>query len=484
MASFDMTILPWLFLTVFALFTTVYGAPFPIIARQTDSSGALKITFTNNAGGSYKAWITGLADGGTLVMVNSDNTWIYPQPNQAIPSTAAIPVDKGVIVPGYLQSARIFVAASDLNFTVGTSGLNEPSPGTTGDTDWGFVEFTSQPSKVWANIAYVDFVGLPLGLAAGSEAAQGAVSGAVDQICSTLKAQEAKDQTPWGSLCVPESGVKRVLSPTQGSGFDTYWDDYIEEVWKTYSTKPLNIDTQGNGKVSCQVSGDELTCNGGDNRGYPKPKSADVWGCHTRTFERRADDSAVHLAVIPRLCAAFHRGTLLIDGGDSQPVDQKLFYSDTSKAMNWYCKAVKEAESDGRGYCFPYDDVHLDGQETAGVVTSASTADGLTITIGGTKGTGGGSGGGGGGGQAASPGSTDTSGTTGTTGTTGVTGAADTTGNTATTATVGTAGTTGTLMEQDTPPDTTTSAPTTTSSPAAPQANEAKARRVRKDFTG
>lgn len=98
------------------------------------------------------------------------------------------------------------------------------------------------------------------------------------------------------------------------------------------------------------------------------------------TFAITAEDNAVHRAIVPRLCAAFTRTTLLVDGGTVQPsVNSSQYYLDN--LTNHYSRLVHEFLADGKGYAFPYDDVDANGANTAGVL-SGTNAQRLEIIIG------------------------------------------------------------------------------------------------------
>ena len=131
----------------------------------------------------------------------------------------------------------------------------------------------------------------------------------------------------------------------------------------------------------CKATGNEMNCTG-DNRPYAKPTAADIFGCSTGTFSVLQSDNNVHRAVVPRLCAAFHRATLLVAGGHVQPgLPPAKYY--TSAPNNYYSAYVHQAEVDGDGYAFPYDDVTPSSTyDTAGVL-SAPDPQCLTVFIGG-----------------------------------------------------------------------------------------------------
>ncbi|KAI1385842.1 uncharacterized protein F4822DRAFT_414289 [Hypoxylon trugodes] len=306
-------------------------------------------------------------------------------------------------LPDSLSSGRVWVAEGELQFfslvdANGVIQLVEPSAVNPSDpsaaVNWGFVELTNTAEGgIYANISFVDFVGLimsmKLTLGSGeTQTVSGLQSGVIPTICSELKDQAAADSQPWDKLCVTDSSgnALRILSPNQyasvdPTAFSTYYDDYIEQVWTKYAGEDLTINTQADaGNVACRVNGDQLECDG-DNRGYPKPTVIDIWGCNSGPFAIEDPDNDVHRAVVPRLCAAFYRTTLLVDGGNVQPgVGNSSYY--TTDPTNHYSRIVHKYETDGKGYTFSYDDVNPDGQNAAGVVSGPSPTV-LELTVGG-----------------------------------------------------------------------------------------------------
>ena len=264
--------------------------------------------------------------------------------------------------------------------------------------NWGFMEFTfNKEFGLFANLSYVDFVGLPLGLdlqstSSGTQSALGMPADGAAQVCNALKAQASEDGQSWDQLCVYYSNgdLLRVNAPgtmlaAGATQFTNYWDEYVTTVWEQYTSTPLTIDTQNsNGQVTRTVSGDELTC-AGDNRPYSKPTAADIFGCASGPFSVLESDNDIHRAVVPRLCAAFHRTTFHLPGGDVQPSLPPTDYY-TSQPTNWYSAIVHKIEVDGRGYAFPYDDVTPSLRfNTAGAV-SAPDPQVLTVFVGGASG--------------------------------------------------------------------------------------------------
>jgi hypothetical protein len=186
------------------------------------------------------------------------------------------------------------------------------------------------------------------------------------------------------------------------NAFSTYFNDYINDVWTSYTGNALIIDTQAAaGKVSCTVQNGLLTC-AGDNRGerdehehwpiicltfalvlgYAKPTAGDIFGCNSGPFAILGSDNDVHRAIVPRLCAAFDRTTLMSSGGNIQPgLASKAYYQ--SAPTNWYSAFVHENEVDGKGYAFSYDDVNPDGDINQSGVVADANPQVLTVTVGG-----------------------------------------------------------------------------------------------------
>ena len=98
-----------------------------------------------------------------------------------------------------------------------------------------------------------------------------------------------------GSLLVPVRLLRRLREPGLAA----------------YESATLTVDTQASyGAVTGQVSGGLLTFPGVG--AFARPATADILSCATGPFST-AGASARALSVIPRLAAAFNRGTLLVD---------------------------------------------------------------------------------------------------------------------------------------------------------------------------
>ena len=386
--------------------------------------GNLNIDLVNNiASDNVQAIVSGRDEAGDLILLDQNFEWYYPKAEGAdgdktpLPATVKHklgPKDSTTTLklPDYIYSARVYFSDGDLQmFMVKTpdgQGLAEPSPFNPDDPNrnlnWGFAELTN--SKTWglyANLSFVDFVGMALGLKLrrhGNDTTEvkGVPTGGKYKICNDLRDQAKKDGQPWDQLCINnnEGQLMRVLSPAglvsmNKTAFSEYWYPYTNDTASMYSKDALTINTQAAaGMVECKWqdaanpsdgAARELQCNG-DNRPYAPPTAEDIFGCNTGPFAIHEDDNDIHRAVVPRLCAAYHRGTFMIDGGNIQPsVKPDQYYK--TETLNWYSAITHANQLDNRGYAFSYDDVAVDEEsDTAGVVTGTNP-EVLTIFVGG-----------------------------------------------------------------------------------------------------
>ncbi|GAO20080.1 uncharacterized protein UV8b_05164 [Ustilaginoidea virens] len=380
------------------------------------SATHMPFQFVNNfGGGQVKAYVTGLDSDDKVVFIKSDGSLYYPSSGGSEVPVEISNHDIAINLPGRdrrfslhlpipMHSGRVYFSEGELKFFMvkvpGGDGLVQPSVTNTADpsseTNWGFIEFTyNADGSIFSNISYVDFVGIILSMSlsvkdgAGTQETKGLDGGAVSALCNGLISQSENDGRNWGALCVANGAGEpiRVLSPNvyrivKPGDFEDYWQAYVDEVWHYYTDKALTIDTQGPaGNVKCRVSGGTMSCDG-DNRPYSKPAAADIWGCDSGTFAKQNGDNGVHLAVIPRLCAAFVRSTLLIDQGNVQPrLAAKKYYK--VNPTNHYSRLVHGREIDGRGYAFAYDDVNADGENASGTLSSGRPNT-LTVYFGGS----------------------------------------------------------------------------------------------------
>ena len=387
--------------------TTALAHPAALIGRTSISPrglAQLPLKLVNNfqTDSPVHAYVTGLDPSGRPVILQTDGTFLYPQDGSdaasgAIKAPVALPLSvpgstTTLTLPDFIFSARVYFVQGEIEFFALGGGINLVIPPQS--TNWGFVELTNGAAGIYANISYVDFVGIVLGMSLQCPARAPQVTGglqndAVVRICGELKDQAVKDNRPWDKLCQDDDAGNpiRVFSPRDyaildSSAFGDYWNAYVDQVWAHYSTTPLLINTGSDaGQVSCTVSGDLLNC-AGDTRGFTKPSGNDIWGCNSGPFIVQADDTFIHARVIPVLCAAFNRGTLLLDGGNVQPALPSTSYY-TISPSNHYSALVHKYEVDGKGYAFAYDDVNPSGGgDASGTVSCADPSD-LIIYVGG-----------------------------------------------------------------------------------------------------
>jgi hypothetical protein len=384
-----------------------------VVASRSLNVRNLQIKLVNNfKDKDVKAYILGLDSAGKVFFAGPNSKVIYPNAKASRTpieitddlSFTLRPTEEplSVALPPFVRSGRVYFSSDDLKFFVVDTGqgdsIVQPSVTNTRDPNagvsWGFVELTYMDGLLYANISYVDFVGIVLGMTlvtnSGSrQVTAGLETNAVSKICNDLIKQGETDGRKWASLCIAGADTKpiRVLSPgnyhdLDSMVFENYWREYVNDVWVRYSTEDLVINTQSRaGMTKCRVVGEELSCDDNKSR-FSKPDSKDVWGCNSGPFSISEKHSAVHTAIVPRLCAGFVRSTLLVNQGNVQPsLGHEHYYK--VNTTNHYSRIVHSYEVDGKGYAFAYDDVNPDqGQDASGVVSS-DNVNFLTIHAGG-----------------------------------------------------------------------------------------------------
>ncbi|KOS23248.1 Glucan endo-1 [Escovopsis weberi] len=371
---------------------------------EEDSVVSLPLNFVNNmrTGNPVYAYISGIDKDGRVVFVRADGTFLI---GMAINPPGGEPFQ--VTVPAALISGRVYFSDNErLQFfvvaTPSGDGVVQPSVAARDDPNvsrhWGFMEFTfNQDGSLFANLSFVDFVGLILSISLQDRQTnqtlitRGLGPNAVRDMCNGLTQQAAKDRQPWNKLCISRNGnLIRVLSPgiyqsMNPDAFAGYYDGYVDRVWRRYTpANPLRVDTQRAdvGVVKCASRGDVLVCERADAP-FAKPSSKDVWGCATGPFANDDGASGPHKAIVPRICAAFARATLLIPGGGVQPGPKPADYYRDSPA-NHYSRLVHALEVDQKGYAFPYDDVNPYGVPDASGAIVSPGASHLTVYVGGS----------------------------------------------------------------------------------------------------
>jgi hypothetical protein len=360
------------------------------------------------------AYITGLTGSlfNTVFLLESDGQTIYYPSN---PTSNGTPLSANCAIalggPGTTTNVTIpYVAGGRIWFCIGSTitfllnpgsggpGLVEPSVSNTSDPNyalsWDFCEFSYNSSQIYANISYVDFVCLPIALTLTSTTGAvshvgGLPSNGLTTITNNLIAQNNTDGAGWDQLIINLNGsVLRVLSPTNGivfnsSLFENYWTNYISSVWSKYISTPLTIDTQASwGVVQGYTSNDRTSITFSGIGSFTKPAAVDIFGAASGAFAAQGGPNNAELLNIgARLDAAFNRSTLLIDA--DQPDDEEASTYYTNSITNHYARIVHAANVDGRGYCFPYDDVTpTGGADQSGYVADATPAN-FWVTVGG-----------------------------------------------------------------------------------------------------
>ncbi|KAL7953571.1 glycoside hydrolase family 64 protein [Trichoderma compactum] len=390
------------------------GTYHPNVAQTKPSSNhILPLQFVNNfGGGAINAYIQGLDMNGAIVFITADGSLVYPSSSGSslpveIKQDIAIPlpaINQSIIlnlsIP--LNSGRIYFCEGNLTFAIldrgDGEGLVQPSLNSqdpSASLNWGFIELTyPEDGSIYANISYVDFVGLILSMVLSTtsggtpQITRGLQPDAVPKLCYGLYDQSIRDDYHWLGMCVMTDKGRpiRVISPnyyhrTHESAFKEYWTSYVDDVWEYYSRTPLIIDTQREfGNVTCLATNDTMHC-ANDPHIYSKPSAADIWGCNGGPFARYENETPIHLAVVPRLCAGFVRSTLLLQGGYVQPSLGSDYHYMVSPT-NHYSRLVHELQLDGRGYAFSYDDVNPNGNEDASGTVAAGNPSLLTIYVG------------------------------------------------------------------------------------------------------
>ncbi|KAF2207552.1 glycoside hydrolase family 64 protein [Cercospora zeae-maydis SCOH1-5] len=387
------------------------------------ANGVLTLSIQNKwPSENLRVYVSGLGDNRALVMLGQDGKWIHPTTSSATPEPVkgpiAIPLGKPnstltLTLPGYLESSRVWIVDGTLDFFVVATpngpGLVEPAAVNADDPNsqknYAFAELSwGATYGLYADITAVDFVGLPLGIELeeannAKHSILGTPSNAADHLCDVLKQQAQTDKQPWDQLCAHDSNGKlvRVLAPSnlisqKADAFKGYYDRYVNNAWTKFASEDLFIETQTDaGRVPCRVRDNQLQCKG-DNRAYAKPTTSDIMGCNTGPFAIQAGDNGVHLAVVPRLCAAFHRSTLFLKGGNVQPGQPPQEYYRTPKSgpnsnmppKNFYSKFVHDIEHESRGYAFAYDDVTAKQEWDQSGLVSSTQPKVLRIIVGGT----------------------------------------------------------------------------------------------------
>jgi hypothetical protein len=379
--------------------------------RIAATASTLQITLQNNTNSSNCwAYITGLdvSRNSAVFLLQADGTTPYyptsPSANQQnLPVNCNIklgaPGSSKVVTIPRLVGGRVWLCKdSQLTFKLNQGpALVEPSVSNTADPNynlfWSFAEFTFNDFQLFANITYVDYVGMPISLtlinqSGAKQFVPGVPAGGLDKICSALQAQDAKDGAGWSKLVVKNSSGAnlRALAPKNGivmdgNLFKSYYQPYVNAVWAKYSSATLTIDTQGKwGKVSGKVVNGKLDF--GSGMTYAQPAARDIFSCNDGPFINYPAASSDEMGNIgARLCAALNRSTLLTNS--VQPTNETIASYYLDNVTNHYSRIVHAACPDGKGYAFPYDDVDASAATNVAGTVADSNPKTFIISFGG-----------------------------------------------------------------------------------------------------
>ncbi|KAL3965324.1 hypothetical protein ACCO45_002328 [Purpureocillium lilacinum] len=327
------------------------------------------------------AHITGSDDKGIVIMSADGKTPYRPtSPSdtlQPLGADCAIPLggtggSRTVAIPRISGGRIWFCKDKPLSFFV------NPGPAL----------FTWNAQELYANVSFVDFVGLPVSLQLKTGDGQvktvpGMPADGLEQVCGKLEAQGKADGKGWEKLVVRDAGGAplRALSPNAGAVlvpglFDGYYQSYVDAVWDKYTKEDLTVNTQFKwGDVTGRTSPDGklltfASSDGSSSITFGKPSAADIFTCSTGPFAHGAGVSEEQLNVGARLAAALNRSTLLANA--RQPEGEKVegYYKEAT--TNHYA----------RGYAFPYDDVGASGgTDQSGFVNDPNPKE-LTVCVG------------------------------------------------------------------------------------------------------
>jgi hypothetical protein len=227
------------------------------------TTNPLSVSLVNNYVGTdtINVYVSGMDVNDAVVLLSTTGEWYYPDPagsSTTVEVTASLAHAMGaygetttIILPDYISSGRIWVAVGELKFysllnDLGVTSLVEPSFTNPSDpsanTKWGFVELTNDSGGIYANLSFLDFVGLVLGMSLKLadntvQVVKGLLPGSVANVCNAMKTQAASDGQPWDSMCVTDKSGNplRILSPNQymtitPGAMTDFYTDYVDDV--------------------------------------------------------------------------------------------------------------------------------------------------------------------------------------------------------------------------------------------------------------
>jgi hypothetical protein len=375
------------------------------ISAATEQTLNIALQNKSNSNNVY-AYITGLAINNNFkpMFIQADGRSVY-FPNSPADVGSPLEVDcaiplgapgatKNVVIPRMAGGRIWFSIDSRLTFKVNPGpAIVEPSVTNPSDPNynifWTFTEFTFNQDQLFANVTYVDFINIPIGLTLTSTTGQtqsvpGMSANGFQTVINELRAQASRDGRPWDQLIYSYNGRPlRALSPNNllvgnNNAWTNYWDDYVNQVWSRFTNTDMTINTQAAaGNVTGRVSNNVLSL--GEAGTFQKPSAVDIFSNSTGPFA--TGSNAARNAVIPRLAAAFNRSTLLDATQFPNGSNPSGYYK--YPITNHYARIVHQVQRDGRGYAFPYDDVVPDGgSDVAGTLHDGSPQL-FTVAVGG-----------------------------------------------------------------------------------------------------
>lgn len=368
----------------------------------------LDIAFTNKSTtDTVFVYVTGLQidNNNQWYLLQADGKTIYnlvspASPGAALTEDVAIPIGpigstKTVTIPHTAGGRFYFSYDTKLTFASNPGpSLVEPSVTNPSDPNinilWGFAEFTWNDAQIYANISYVDFVSIPVGLQLTNNSGAttnvgGMPANGLETIADALTQQSDRDGQGWKNLIYSNSDGRlvRILSPNQGMVMDGnllqgYYDPYVASVWSRYSNGnnlTVNINTPATGTVT---SDGQLTFNNDSSLKFAKPTTRDIFSSNNGPFTTGGNQTLN--TIIPVLAAEFNRSTLL--ASSTLPASSNLDYQES--VTNHYGRIVHSVNADGKGYTQPYDDVTPAGGPDASGFVNDPNPKLLNIILGGT----------------------------------------------------------------------------------------------------
>ncbi|MFE2280386.1 glycoside hydrolase family 64 protein [Streptomyces sp. NPDC059454] len=343
------------------------AVPDTIPLTITNNSGRGEQVYVYNLGTQLSTGRQGWADAnGTFHAWPAGGNPPAPAPDAAIPGPA--PGRSATIrIPKF--SGRVYFSyGQKLVFKLATGGLVQPAVQNPTDPNrnilFNWSEYTLNDSGLWLNSTQVDMFSAPYSVgvrrADGSTASTGRLKpGGYNGFFNALRGQSGG----WAGLIQTRSDgtALRALSPLYGVETGalpaSVMDDYVNRVWRKYSTSTLTVTpfaNQPDVKYYGRVSGDVMNFTNGAGAvvtSFQKPDASSVFGCHRRLD---APNDQVRGPISRTLCAGFNRSTLLTN--PNQPDSGSGgFYQDS--VTNHYARAVHAQMADGKAYSFAFDDV-------------------------------------------------------------------------------------------------------------------------------